>query len=151
MMPSSTAPNWLLPKHSQKLMQPNTPPRMAPLAGPMTMAPTMTGTISRVISSPGILIMPSPVTSSSSIMATSTEMRTRSCTVYFPRFVSLFILLPPAAASVQQSAALARMIPHFRVFAIADFKKVPPASPGVLVVCRTIGPAKPGYWLCAAV
>ena len=132
-------------------MQPNTPPRMAPLAGPMTMAPTMTGTISRVISSPGILIMPSPVTSSSSIMATSTEMRTRSCTVYFPRFVSLFILLPPAAASVQQSAALARMIPHFRVFAIADFKKVPPASPGVLVVCRTIGPAKPGYWLCAAV
>ena len=40
------------------------------------------------------------------------------------------------------------MIPHFCVFAIADFKKVPPASPGVLVVCRTIGPAKPGYWLC---
>ena len=93
LMPSSTAPNWLLPKHSQKLMQPNTPPRMAPLAGPMTMAPTITGTISRVISSPGILIMPSPVTSSSSIMATSTEMRTRSCTVYFPCFVSLFIII----------------------------------------------------------
>ena len=52
LMLRSIAPNAFSPKQRKKLASPNTPPKIAPAAGPKVTAPTATGTTISVISIP---------------------------------------------------------------------------------------------------
>ena len=66
-----------MPKHWMKLVTPNTPPKIAPAAGPNVTAPTATGTTISVISRPAVLIYPIGVKAMMRMIATKSAISTR--------------------------------------------------------------------------
>ena len=72
------APNAFSPKQRKKLASPNTPPKIAPAAGPKVTAPTATGTTISVISIPAVLMYPSGVKAMIRMMATKSAISTRN-------------------------------------------------------------------------
>ena len=83
----SIAPNAFSPKQRKKLASPNTPPKIAPAAGPKVTAPTATGTTISVISIPAVLMYPSGVKAMIRMMATKSTISTRNFVENFFLFI----------------------------------------------------------------